>query len=422
MTSIFTPFHYDPFSPEAMADPYRFYPVLREKYPAWFLPEYDTYVFSRFQDVWDGFMDAEHFSEAEGQLFSRASLLDHHRGNPPEHRLNPEKAMFLWLDPPVHTRFRQALGTPFLKGNVNRLEPSIRALARKRLAELLPRGEFDLNNDYAAYVAARVSIDQMGLEIADPEQIIALFGRVVAREAGRPGMTADGLAARDVALDLLCGEVRRRRAGKGRPSPFIDPLIAQDLIGRALTDREIAVDTLSMLAGGTETVPKVLAGGLLELRHRPDQLAAIKAELATNAPIAWEEMLRYNAPAQWFGRTVRTPVTLGGVALEPGQRVILLIASANRDKREFEDADEFIWNRKARRMLSFGVGPHFCIGIHLARLEGSILLEEFLSAVKDYDLITQRGTFAESEFQIGWTCLPVRIFRKEGAGNRSALG
>ena len=66
--------------------------------------------------------------------------------------------------------------------------------------------------------------------------------------------------------------------------------------------------------------------------------------------------------------------------LEPGQRVILLIASANRDPREFDAPDEFRWNRKPRRMLSFGVGPHFCIGIHLARLEGAILIEEFLAA------------------------------------------
>jgi cytochrome P450 len=120
-------------------------------------------------------------------------------------------------------------------------------------------------------------------------------------------------------------------------------------------------------------------------------------------------MLRYNAPAQWFGRTVKQPVELGGVALEPGQRVILLIASANRDPREFEAPDEFHWNRKARRMLSFGIGAHFCIGIHLARLEGAVMLGEFLSAVKRYEMLTDLGHFAESEFQVGWTGLPVRI-------------
>ncbi|MBU6266694.1 MAG: cytochrome P450 [Sphingomonadales bacterium] len=402
-------FHYDPFSPQAMRDPHAFYPVLREAHPAWFLPEYDAYVFSRFQDVWDGFMDAEHFSEAETQVFSRAALLQHHRGNPPPPRLEPEKAMFLWLDPPVHTRFRQAFAAPFLKGAVAKLEPHIRALTRRRLTELLPRGRFDINSDYASRVAVQVTIDQLGLEIADPDAVIELFGRVVARAPGQSGITADGLAAREEALDLLGGEVRRRRAGKGRASPFIDPLLQRDLIGRPLTDREIAIDVMSTLAGGTETVPKIIAGGLLELARRPRQLAAVRANLAAHAPQAWEEMLRYNAPAQWFGRTVRKPVRLGGVDLEPGQRVILLIASANRDPREFERADEFEWNRKPRRMLSFGVGPHFCIGVHLARLEGAILIEEFLRAAPTFALLPDEGTFAESEFQVGWTSLPVRV-------------
>ena len=79
------------------------------------------------------------------------------------------------------------------------------------------------------------------------------------------------------------------------------------------------------------------------------------------------------------------------------------------DLKYFEAADKFRWNSKARRMLSFGVGPHFCIGIHLARLEGRILIEEFLSAVKAYEPLTDKGNFAESEFQIGWTSLPVRV-------------
>ena len=409
MTLTKPAFHYDPFSPQAMRDPHRFYPVLREEHPAWFLPEYDTYVFSRFQDVWDGFMDAAHYSEAEGQLFAQSALLEHHRGAPPEPRVHPEKSIFLWLDPPLHTSFRQALGSPFLKGNVNRLEASIRQTIRNRLAELLPLGEFDLNIDFASYVSVRVSIDLLGLEIADPAGIIRLFSRMVTRAPGQPGSTADGLVARDEVMEILCAEVRRRRAGRGVASPAIDPLLALDIIGRPLTDREIANDLMSMLLGGTETVPKVFAGGLVELHRRPGQLAQIAADPAANAAQAWEEMLRYNAPAQWFGRTVKQPVTLGGVALEPGQRVILLIASANRDPREFEAADKFRWNRKARRMLSFGVGPHFCIGIHLARLEGRILIEEFLSAVKAYEPLTDKGNFAESEFQIGWTSLPVRV-------------
>jgi cytochrome P450 len=185
-------------------------------------------------------------------------------------------------------------------------------------------------------------------------------------------------------------------------------MLAADVTGRPLTDMEISQNLVSLVVGGAETLPKIFAGGLLELSRYPDQLAEVAAEPA-NANAAFEEMLRYSAPAQWFGRTVKTERGLAGVTLEPGQRVILLIAAANRDRREFEAPDAFIWNRKARRMLSFGIGPHFCIGIHLARLEGQIMLREFLAAFPKFEIDEAAGSWAVSEFQIGWTKLPVRI-------------
>ncbi|WP_297492578.1 cytochrome P450, partial [Acidocella sp.] len=180
-------------------------------------------------------------------------------------------------------------------------------------------------------------------------------------------------------------------------------------VGRPLTDQEIAVNLIGILVGGVETVPKVVAAGMLELARRPEQLAEVRADAGAHAPLAFEEMLRFNAPAQWFGRTAKNRVTIGGVTLERGQRAILLIAAANRDPREFADADEFIWNRKARRMLSFGVGPHFCIGIHLARLEGQIMLRELLTSLGDYTVHPEEGEWPVSEFQLGWAKLPIRF-------------
>ena len=409
MSEIAATFRYDLFSPEAMRDPHIFYPVLREEHPAYFLPEYDSWVFSRFQDVWDGFMDAEHYSEAEGQLFAPEALRTHHRGNPPEPRIEPVKAMFLWLDPPVQTRFRQLLAPPFLKGSINRLEPLVTEIVRKRLAELLPTGRFDLNADFGSYVSAHVTQQVMGLSFDDTGHVVDLINRLVYRNPGQAGSTPEGMAARDELHALLRGEVQRRRRGQGPVSPVIDPLIGADIIGRALADEEIAVDAMAILVGGTETLPKIFAGGLLELSRQADQLAQVAADPDAHSEAAFEEMLRYNAPAQWFGRTVKKRCELGGIVLEPGQRVILLIASANRDPREFDRPDEFVWNRKARRMLSFGVGPHFCIGIHLARLEGRIMLREFLKTVSRFEIEPEAGHFAESEFQIGWTSLPVRI-------------
>ena len=87
----------------------------------------------------------------------------------------------------------------------------------------------------------------------------------------------------------------------------------------------------------------------------------------------------------------------------------MLLASANRDPREFDNPDEFRWNRNARRLISFGMGAHFCIGIHVARLEGQIMLREFLERVDRWTCLRDRGHWAVSEFQIGWTSLPIKI-------------
>ena len=400
-------FSYDPFSHEAMTAPEPLYRTLREAHPAYYLPDYDAWAISRYADVWDGFWDAEHFSEAEGQIFSRDQLRIHHRGDPPAPRLEPMD-IFNHLDPPLHTRFRQAMAPSLLKLSVARMEPDITRLVNERLDVLLDQGAFDLNADFASYVSAGATCLVEGIPLSEVPNVIRLVNALMAREADQPGFTEQGRLAGDELNGLLMEIVGRRRAGRGESNRLIDALLAADFAGRPLSDREIAGNLASILVGGSETVPKVFSGGLLELWKRPEQLAEVAADPAHAIP-AFEEMLRYRAPAQWFGRTVKIGRELAGAWLEPGQRVILLIAAANRDHREFENPDAFVWNRKARRMLSFGIGPHFCIGIHIARLEGQVMLREFLRAAPKFEIDEAAGHWAVSEFQIGWTQLPVRI-------------
>ncbi len=401
-------FLYDPFSPAARRDPFVFYPALREHHPAYYIAEYDAYAFSRYADVWDAFMDSGNFTESEGQLFSRDQLRVHHRGNPPLPQLDP-LSMFLFTDPPVHSQIRRAIGAPFLKTAVARLEPEITALVENRLKTLLPSGGFDLNADFGSHISVASTAMVMGLPVADAPYIADLVNRMVARAPDGPGPTPGGAVAREGLMAFLKDCISARRSGKGPESHLIDALMAGGFVGRPLTDQEIAVNLIGILVGGVETVPKVVAAGMLELARRPEQLAEVRADAGAHAPLAFEEMLRFNAPAQWFGRTAKNRVTIGGVTLERGQRAILLIAAANRDPREFADADEFIWNRKARRMLSFGVGPHFCIGIHLARLEGQIMLRELLTSLGDYTVHPEEGEWPVSEFQLGWAKLPIRF-------------
>jgi cytochrome P450 len=152
-----------------------------------------------------------------------------------------------------------------------------------------------------------------------------------------------------------------------------------------------------------------VAHGLWELARRPDEMTAVRADLDTNVPVAREEMIRYCAPAQWFARTVRTPFTIHGTAIKPGQRIITLLGSANRDEREYADADEFVWNRPIERLLAFGRGQHFCLGVHLARLEIAIMVTEWLKRVTDFRIVSEAASRPPSSFQWGWNNIPVEV-------------
>lgn len=119
-------------------------------------------------------------------------------------------------------------------------------------------------------------------------------------------------------------------------------------------------------------------------------------------------MIRYCAPAQWFARTVRKPFTVHDTTIRPGQRVITLLASANRDEREYPDPDAFIWNRPIERLLAFGRGQHFCLGVHLARLEIGILVNEWLDRVTEWRIDDTAASRPPSSFQWAGTVFPSR--------------
>jgi cytochrome P450 len=145
----------------------------------------------------------------------------------------------------------------------------------------------------------------------------------------------------------------------------------------------------------------------MELAAAPAQRRAIAASPARNVAVAFEEILRYCAPAQWFMRTVKEPVTIAGQKLEPGQRILTLLAAANRDEREFEEPDKFVWNRAIKRHLAFGHGLHSCLGVHLARLEGRVMLEEILARIPNYTITDAVRT--PSSFQWGYTSAMLHV-------------
>ena len=398
---------YDPFDPAVMADPLPFYRVLRDEHPVYYLDKWDTYALSRFDDIWNVLeINDGTFVASEGTLPAASVLAGHNSGpvaDPPLHPM-PFHANF---DAPIYDGVRRCTAAPFRPKNVAKLGERIRALANERLDELLPRGRFDLTQDYGGIVAASIVCEIVGLSADLAADVLAT---VNAGSLAEPGSGVEVANARPGYLEYLAPVVERTRAGEPGALPIVDNLLAYRLPdGSALTDMEAAVQMLGVFIGGTETVPKIVAHGLWELSSHADQLADVRADLDANVPVAREEMIRYCAPAQWFARTLRKPFTLHGTTMEPGQRIISLLASASRDDREYAEPDHFIWNRPIPRLLAFGRGQHFCLGSHLARLEITIMVTEWLKRVPEFRVDTAAASRPPSSFQWGWNNLPIEV-------------
>jgi cytochrome P450 len=396
---------YDPFSMEAMSDPLPIYRQLRDHHPVYRLEQYGAWALARFDDVWHVDQDSEHFSILEGPIFDRDAITGSNAGVAPTPPSGPVTS-FSALDPPQHTVLRRGVVPPLLPQSVGRLEGWIRERAQERLAQLIPQGRFDANRDYAAPVSAAVMCRLAGFPVDDGPLVQQLVNRGMARRP--PGMTPEGQGARTELAARVSALVSQRRRQEAPAGTLIDGLLHLDLNGRRLTDEEIGMQVRTVISGGAETIPKVVAGGLLELWRRPDQRASV-AESESNCGRAFEEMIRYGAPLQWVGRTLLCDHEVAGVPMRTGERVLLLLASANRDEREFDDPDDFRWDREIRRHLAFGQGLHFCIGSHLARLEGRVLLYELLQRLPEYEIDEASAVRPPSDFQVGYTSMPVVV-------------
>ena len=401
-------FSYDPFDPVVMADSLPYYRVLRDEHPVYFIEKWDTYALSRFSDIWQVLeINDGTFVASEGTLPAATVLAQRNDGpvsDPPLHPM-PFHANF---DAPIYDGVRRCTSGPFRPKSVSQLADRIRTLANERLDELLPRGTFDLAQEYGGIVAASVVCELLGLPVDLAPDVLAA---VNAGSLAQPGSGVEVGNARPGYLEYLVPIVQRRRADSaGDGLPIADKLIDYRLPdGSAFNDIEAATQMLGVFIGGTETVPKIVAHGLWELGRRPDQLAAVRADSDANVPVAREEMIRYCAPAQWFARTVRKPFTIHGTIIQPGQRIITLLASANRDEGEYTNPDDFVWNRPIERVLAFGRGQHFCLGVHLARLEIAVMVTEWLKRVDDWRIDSQAASRPPSSFQWGWNNIPVEV-------------
>ena len=382
---------YNPFSEEVMRDPHPVYARLREEAPAYYIEEYDAWALSRFEDIWNASMDAEAYSAAKGT--TSAHVLT---------KVQPVTPMLNLMDPPEHTTLRAKFRPFFLPGRIGKLEPLIRELAVRLLEEKREAGEIDVMGELSSRVATTVACTVTGIPLADADLLNDLVYRFFKREPGIEGMTPDGLAAMEELFGYFIGLAQERRK-KGGDDDIVQLLVADDL---GLDDAAIASHLSMLIIGGSETFPKVFANCMRWLGEHPDQRAACAKDPAL-LPDAFIEVLRYDMPTQFLCRTLKKDVALHGHTLKAGQPVLFLYPAAHRDPREFENPDSFDIHRRPPRILSFGHGTHLCLGIHAAKLEGRVLLEETLARIPEYRVEHERAERLVTDFVQGYAALPV---------------
>jgi len=388
---------YHPFSDAVLEDPYPTYRRLRDESPLHYLEEFDCWFVSRFADVWALEQDPRNLTSKHGTTSTH--LVTHQ---------TPTSPNLSCLDPPEHGPVRAFFNPPFKPGAVARLEPRVRALAREAIERVRERGEACAVADLGGRLSVRVVCEILGLPQADANSILRWVNGYFERESGHRGTTEQGIAAaKELAMYLF--RVSKETRGRGAPEgSLLQRLHTEEVAGERLDDMGVAVHLNMLVIGGTETFPKVFSAALHRLWQHPDQRAACVADPSL-LPDAFHETLRIDMPTQMLGRTIARDFSLHGHTLRAGSGLLFLWGSANRDEREFDDPDVFDLARRAPRILSFGHGQHMCLGAHVARLEGRVLLEEVLRAMPDYEIDEARASRFRSEFFQGFAALPLRF-------------
>jgi len=388
---------YNPFSDEVVTgDPLPIYKRLRDEAPAYYLEEYDTWALSRFADIWKASGDMKNLSAAQGT--TSAHLLT---------RVQPVTPMINLMDAPDHTRLRSAFRKPFAAPEVARLEPMIRKIAVDSMEAAAERGSMDVLGDFTSTVAVTVACTISGLPPEDGPLLNDLVWRFFKRQEGVTGMTDDGLAAMGEMFAYFHEKIAERRAGERRDD-ILQTLLEFEQDGRPLDDEALASHLSMLIIGGSETFPKTFASIVRRLWEHPDQ-RQMCIDDPSLIPDAYNEGLRFDMPTQFLMRVVKRPCEFAGAKMTEGQPVMFLYHSGNHDEREFDNPDEFQILRRPPRILSFGYGPHSCLGINVARLEGRVCLEELLKRQPDYEVDLENSERLLTEFVQGYWKLPIRF-------------
>jgi cytochrome P450 len=317
----------------------------------------------------------------------------------------------LFRDPPHHTRLRSTANLAFTPRHVNNMRGPIEALASRLIADLTQRDEpVDFIANFAYPLPVLVIAGILGV----PEDDFQRFRDWAAVIAAAIDLPVTGLAefvkradqTSSELVEYLAWIVAERR--KNPQDDLISSLIAAETAEGKINEKELIATCILLLVAGHETTVNLIGNGTLALLQHPDQWRALVDDpsLARNAT---EELLRYDSPVQMTTRLALDDLEIVGTPVSRGTEVFFVLGSANRDPRAFEEPDRLDIRRKVGRIMSFGMGIHFCLGAPLARLEGEIAFQALAREASGLRLASVRPAWRAGLILRGLQELPVTI-------------
>ncbi len=334
------------------------------------------------------------------------------------------KFLPLELDPPEHTLYRHALQPLFNPKRMAALEPNIRRIVNELIDGFAGRGEAEFVSEFAHELPARVFLALMDWPLEDADFFTHATDVTL---HGVPGGTEEeSHAARmQAGVDMFTyySKVVADRRARGPEADDITSQIVHQTIGtgdeeRALTDEELANMFFLLCIAGLHTVQGTLGWSMMHLSENPDERKKL-VEDPSLIPAAVEEMLRMEGAVS-AGRRATKDTEIGGIPIQEGDRVLVVLSAANRDDSEFDAPDVVRITREPNRHLSFGAGPHRCLGSHLARVEIRIALEELHRRIPDYRIDPSKPSVFNAGQVRGVVTLPVLFTPEQVLAGASA--
>ncbi len=388
--------------PGFVDDPFPFYDALLRDAPV--LPQPDgSVLLSRHADLDRVYRDTTAFISDKTAVFAPkfgagSPLFEHHTTS------------LVFNDPPLHTRVRRIMTSALTPRAIARMEPGLIATVDALLATMAARRRVDLIESFAAVIPIQIIGNLLDVPMAERGPLrdwsLAILGAL--EPVLSPDQLAHGHRAVTEFKTYLRDLIARRRAAPGDPeTDVLTRLIRGEGADAQLDEVELIQNCIFILNAGHETTTNLIGNGLALLNDHPDQKARLLAQPDLIAP-AIEEILRFRSPNQFGNRETAAAVEIGGHAIAPGTNLHLCIGAANRDPDVFKDPARLDIARKPNRHLAFAGGPHVCIGLTLARMEGRIAIGRFLARFPEFRLTGGRVGGGRMRFR-GYAELPADL-------------